>query len=157
MSSCAFAFLVFVCRITQTPGCHGWVRELADNEGDVPQLLPVSDACLNQEWREKLTLLAYKSSLLSRQMWKWIYVHTCLGFWVIGLIPLSHPEHDIFVCSHAQCFYLLLLWLNLQPCGQCGLLVWVFPPTHFLVDVPPFSTWIRELVFCLNYLSLYHM
>lgn len=39
-------------RITQTPGWHGWVRELAHNEGDVPQLLPVSDASLNQELRE---------------------------------------------------------------------------------------------------------
>lgn len=44
----------------QTPGWHGWVRDLAYNEGDVPQLLPVSDACLNQEWREKLTWLAKK-------------------------------------------------------------------------------------------------
>lgn len=41
-----------MCQIIQTPGWHGWVRELAYNEGDVPQLLPVSDASLNQEWRE---------------------------------------------------------------------------------------------------------
>lgn len=63
------------CQIPETPGWHGWVMELAHNEGDVPQLLPVSDASLNQEWREKLTLLANKSPLLSRQM----CVRACVG------------------------------------------------------------------------------
>lgn len=50
---CACVYIeCVVCQITQTPGWHGWVRELAYNEGDVPQLLPVSDASLIQEWRE---------------------------------------------------------------------------------------------------------
>ena len=40
------------CQISQTPGWHGWVSELAHNKGDVPQLLPVSVASLNQEWRK---------------------------------------------------------------------------------------------------------
>lgn len=38
-----------VSPIIETPGWHGWVRELACNEGDVPRWLPVSDARLNQE------------------------------------------------------------------------------------------------------------
>ena len=74
---CVCAHLCWVCQIIQTPGCHGWVRELAHNEGDVPQLLPVSDASLNQEWREKLTLLEKKSMLLSRQMWVCCCVFVC--------------------------------------------------------------------------------
>lgn len=67
-----------MCQIVQTPGWHGWVRELAYNEGDVPQLQPVSDASLNQERREKLTLLANKSLLLSRQMWACLCVCVCV-------------------------------------------------------------------------------
>lgn len=44
--------LYWVCQISPTPGWHGWVRELAHNKGDVPHLLPVSVASLNQEWRK---------------------------------------------------------------------------------------------------------
>lgn len=83
---CACAHACVECQIIQTPGWHGRVRELAYNEGDVPQLLPVSDGSLNQEWREKLTLLANKSPLLSRQMWVcgcvcFVWVHK---FWITG-------------------------------------------------------------------------
>lgn len=49
---CVCVCLNWVLRITQTPEWHGRVRELAHNEGDVPQLLPVSDTSLNQELRE---------------------------------------------------------------------------------------------------------
>lgn len=95
--------LVQVCQIPQTPGWHGWVRELAYNEGDVPQLLPVSDASLNQEWREKLTLLANKSSLLSRQMW----AHICKGVneFINGSESFYHPQtvYDTLACRDTQC------------------------------------------------------
>lgn len=101
-----WARLCWVCQIIQTPGWHGWVRELAHNEGDVPQLLPVSDSSLNQEWREKSTLLAHKSSLLSRQMWVCI-VCVCVlvrahgWFCIFSLISYTQTVCDMRPCTHA--------------------------------------------------------
>lgn len=119
---CVCVFLCWVCQIIQNPGCHGWVRELAHNEGDVPQLLPVSNASLNQEWREKLTLLEKKSMLLSRQMWVCVCLCGLSGYvkdfeslvWYLFIIP---KEYDTLSDRRTQCLLPQWLWPSLSPCG----------------------------------------
>lgn len=139
VKSCLSVCSCWVCQIIETPGWHGWVSELAHNEGDVPQLLPVSDTSLNQEWREKLTLLENKS-LLSRQMWACVCVHACAlvwvhqRLWIIGLKSFyTQTVYGILSCRHAQFLSCQWVWSRLKPCGQS---VW----TLCLSVRPPFLT-----------------
>lgn len=128
----------WVCQITQTPGWHGWVRELAHNEGDVPKSLPVSVAGLNQARREKLV-----NELLSRQMWACECLCACLcrahkWFWITALILLNRTQ-TWRALMHKHRFH--------SVCGYGPVALHLPPMTHFLLDVPLHTSWMRECAF----------
>lgn len=96
--------LCSVCQIIRNPGCHSWVRELPYNEGGVPQLLPLCEATLNQERREKLIFLAYDTLLLSRRMWTYIFVYECVLVRVseslVWFLYHTQTEYDVHAVMH---------------------------------------------------------
>lgn len=106
--------LYWVCQIIQTPGWHGWVRELAYNEGDVPQLLPVSDASLNQEWREvdiasKKVTVVVKADMCDCLSW---YINESKSL-VWYIFYHNQKVYNILSCRRTLCLFHQWLWL---PC-----------------------------------------
>lgn len=117
---------MWVCQIIQTPGWHGWVRDLAHNEGDVPQLLPVSDASLNQEWRERSwhCLQTSHSCCQGRCVGAYLCVCVCVSGYI------TDSESLVWYLFIKQC----MTYFHADSVySVCGVSVWVCLPslTHF--------------------------